>query len=66
MTELNNLPEAGNGEGPVGDASVDAVLARLDNLQALSVEQHAEAYATLHDALLDALNEDNPSAAGDA
>ncbi|MDV8148630.1 hypothetical protein [Arthrobacter sp. B10-11] len=66
MTELNNLPEAGDGGSPVGDASVDAVLARLDNLQALPVEQHAEAYSALHDALLDALNEDNPSAAGDA
>jgi hypothetical protein len=66
MTELNNFPEAGHGVGPVGDASVDAVLGRLENLQGLPVEQHAEAYAVLHDALLDALNEDNPAAAGDA
>jgi hypothetical protein len=66
MTELNNFPEAGRGVSPVGDASVDAVLGRLNNLQGLPVEEHAEAYSALHDALLDALNEENPSAAGDA
>jgi hypothetical protein len=66
MTELNNFPEAGHGVRPVGDTSVDAVLERLGNLQGLPVEQHAEAYSALHDALLDALNEDDPSAAGDA
>ena len=34
-------------------------------LQLLSYDVHAEAYSALHDALLDALNEDDPSAAGD-
>lgn len=66
MTELNNYPEAGSGVNPVGDASVDALLGSLADIQGLPVDGHAEAYSALHDALLDALNEDNPAAAGDA
>jgi hypothetical protein len=54
------------GASQAGDASVAAVLERLAGVPELSVSGHAEAYAGLHDALLDALNEANPSAAGDA
>jgi hypothetical protein len=55
----------GLGGSPGGDASVDAVLGRLADIPELPVSGHAEAYSDLHDALLDALNEANPSAAGD-
>ncbi|KIS27656.1 hypothetical protein TV39_07775 [Arthrobacter sp. SPG23] len=66
MTELNNLSEAGRSVSRVGDASVDAALNRLTDIQGLPVDGHAEAYSALHDALLDALNDDDPSAEGDA
>lgn len=62
---------AGDGEpashntGAVQDATVAAVLGRLADIPELPVGGHAEAYSALHDALLDALNEDDPSAAGD-
>lgn len=65
MTELNNFPEAGRSMRPVGDTSVDAALDRLAAIEGLPVAGHADAYAALHDALLDALNDDDPSAAGD-
>lgn len=66
MTELNNIPDAGSGVSPVGDSAVDAVLDRLAGIPGLAVAAHAEAYSALHDALLDALNDDDPSAEGDA
>lgn len=56
----------GLGGSPGGDASVDAVLGRLADIPELPVSRHAPAYSGLHDALLDALNEANPSTAGDA
>ena len=56
----------GLGGSPSGDASVHALLGRLADIPGLPVSGHAEAYAGLHDALLDALNEANPSAVGDA
>lgn len=56
----------GLGGSPGADASVDAVLGRLADIPELPVSGHAEAYSGLHDALLDALNEANPSTAGDA
>jgi hypothetical protein len=62
---VNGTP-GGLGGSPSGDASVNAVLGRLADITELPVSGHAEAYAGLHDALLDALNEANPSAAGDA
>lgn len=66
MTELNNIPDAGSSVSPVGDSAVDEVLDRLADIQGLPVAGHAEAYSALHDALLDALNDDDPSAEGDA
>ena len=78
MTELNTFPETGSdrpGTGwpaaraagsAVADASVAAVLERLADIPGLPVAGHAEAYSALHDALLHALNEEDPSAAGDA
>jgi len=62
---INGAP-GGLGGSPSGDASVDAVLGQLADIPELPVSGHAEAYSGLHDALLDALNEANPSAAGDA
>ena len=65
-------PAAGAGEqsglstGVPEDASVAAVLDRLAGIPGLPVGGHADAYSALHDALLDALNEDDPSAVGDA
>ena len=57
---------AGLSTGVLEDASVAAVLDRLAGIPALPVGGHADAYSALHDALLDALNEDDPSAVGDA
>jgi hypothetical protein len=61
-----NGESAGHGMGAVEDPTVAAVLDRLADIPALPVGMHAEAYSALHDALLDALNEDDPSAVGDA
>lgn len=69
-----NWPQAAAGTGTPGsidadhggDATVNAVLGRLADIPELPVSGHAEAYSALHDALLDALNEAAPSAAGDA
>ncbi len=41
---------------PTGDSSVDAVLGRLADLGGHPVGEHADFYATLHDALLTELN----------
>ena len=56
----------GPGGNQVDDASVAAVLDRLAGIPGLPVAGPAEAYASLHDALLDALNDANLPAAGDA
>jgi hypothetical protein len=61
-----NRTTDGPGGSPGGDASVDAVLGRLADIPELPVSGHAGAYSGFHDALLDALNEANPSGAGDA
>lgn len=61
-----NSQSAGHRMGAVEDASVAAVLDRLADIPGLPVGGHADAYSALHDALLDALNEDDPSAVGDA
>jgi hypothetical protein len=57
---------AGLSTGALEDAPVAAVLDRLAGIPGLPVGGHADAYSALHDALLDALNEDDPSAVGDA
>ena len=51
----------GSGNAASGDA-VQAVLRRVRDLPGLPVSEHHAAYADMHDALLEALNED-PSAA---
>ena len=40
------------------DPAVDALLEPLDTLPHLPVADHGDVYAALHDALVDALNED--------
>lgn len=49
---------------PVQDPAVSAVLDRLAALQQTPVSGHGELYAGMHDALLEALNEDVASPAG--
>jgi hypothetical protein len=65
-TPAGNGGSAGHRMAAVEDASVAAVLDRLADIPGLPVGGHADAYSALHDALLDALNDDDPSAAGDA
>jgi hypothetical protein len=48
------------------DGSVAMLLHRLAEVPGLPVSLHAAAYDDLHDALLEALNEDDPSSQGDA
>ncbi|MFE4230652.1 hypothetical protein ACFRJ8_22470 [Arthrobacter sp. NPDC056886] len=48
----------------VQDRAVSAVLDRLPALRQTPVSEHGEVYAGMHDALLEALNEDVASAAG--
>jgi len=42
----------------VGDPTVDVLLGSLDPLPGLPVSVHGEIYATLHDGLAEALNQD--------
>ena len=76
MTELNhkNQPEAAQptpdwpeatADG-INDPSVAAIVTALDGVQALPVAEHETIYSELHDALLQALNEDAPMGKGRA
>ncbi|HJV99864.1 MAG TPA: hypothetical protein VJ617_12305 [Arthrobacter sp.] len=76
MTELNEAhhqvaaqptpewPETADTE--VGDASVESVLAALDDLPTMTVADHEAVYSGLHDALLETLNEEPPAGNGGA
>ncbi len=76
MTELNEThhpvaaqptPEwPGTDAARVGDPSVEAVLAALDGLPATPVADHEAIYGELHEALLEALNEEPPAGNGGA
>lgn len=76
MTELNDSletaagpphpqwPGAANSPGePTGDPAVDAVLGRLDGVQATPVAEHHGLYSGIHDALREALDAE-PADAG--
>jgi len=73
MPELNNAPGEGApdlfwpevavpGSGPsdagIADPAVRTILDRVRELPALPVSEHPDAYAGMHDALLEALNEE--------
>lgn len=49
---------------PIQDKTVSAVLDRLAALEQAPVSEHGELYAGMHDALLEALNEDVASPGG--
>ena len=51
-------------QAPVQDPAVSAVLERLAAVQLTPASGHGEVYAGMHDALLEALNEDVASHAG--
>jgi hypothetical protein len=58
---------AGGSEGTsVVDATVQEVLDRVREIPGLPVSEHPAAYTEIHDALLEALNEDTPSGPGAA
>lgn len=55
--------EATGSGSAASDGAVQAVLRRVRDLPGLPVSEHHAAYADMHDALLEALNEDPSSAA---
>ncbi|XAS68919.1 hypothetical protein V3C33_06505 [Micrococcaceae bacterium Sec5.7] len=50
----------------INDPGVAALLGRLDGLPGLPVADHNAVYTEVHDALLEALNEDTGSRTGEA
>ncbi|MCU1518719.1 MAG: hypothetical protein JWQ75_3440 [Pseudarthrobacter sp.] len=48
----------------IADPSVQAAVAALDGLGTLPAAEHNPVYSDVHDALLEALNEDAPSGNG--
>lgn len=79
MTELNHAhhneaaqptpqwPETAETAEPApGDPSVAAIVAALDSVPGLPVNEHDAVYGELHDALVEALNEDIASGEGEA
>lgn len=71
MTELNNeyTPQPaqqspqwpGPGAEKISDPEIGAIIDALDTVQDRPVTDHEAVYAELHDALLQALNEDAPN-----
>jgi hypothetical protein len=55
-----------NAESDAVKPSVAMLLDRLSEVPGLPVSLHADAYSDLHDALLEALNDDGPSVQGEA
>lgn len=51
---------------PASDSAVQAVLRRVRDVPGLPVSEHPAAYTDMHDALLEALNEDTSSGSGAA
>ncbi|MCU1436171.1 MAG: hypothetical protein JWR71_2896 [Pseudarthrobacter sp.] len=76
MTELNNeynpqpaqqtpeWPEPGAEQ--IGDPEVAAIVAALRGVPGTPGAEHEAVYSELHDALLEALNEDAPNGEGEA
>lgn len=50
-------PEPGDQRRPTGEPRVDAALARLDELPALPVTEHAQVFEDIHRGLEDVLDE---------
>lgn len=59
------LPGAEDSSG-VSDGTVQTVLRRVRDVPGLPVSEHPAAYTDMHDALLEALNEDTSSVPGAA
>jgi hypothetical protein len=58
---------AGGSEGiSVVDGTVHEILDQVREIPGLPVSEHPAAYTAMHDALLEALNQDTPSGAGAA
>ncbi|CAH0175406.1 hypothetical protein SRABI83_01294 [Arthrobacter sp. Bi83] len=58
---------AGGSEGiSVVDGTVHEILDQVREIPGLPVSEHPAAYTAMHDALLEALNDDTPSGAGAA
>ncbi|AXJ10689.1 hypothetical protein [Arthrobacter sp. PM3] len=78
MTEPNREPAQEHDHQPspafdqlpqqahIEDPAISAVLDRLDDVRLTPVAGHGDVYAEIHDALLEALNEDVASPAGAA
>lgn len=63
-TVPDSEPSGGTGSrSAASDSAVQAVLRRVRDLPGLPVSEHHAAYADMHDALLEALNEDPSSPA---
>lgn len=71
MTELNNeynpqpaqqsAPWPAPGTEKINDPEIGAIVAALDSVQDRPVTDHEAVYGELHDALLQALNEEVPT-----
>ena len=76
MTELNDEEHGepaqpspawpGAGTSAISDPEVAAIVAALDGVPERPVAEHETIYGELHDALLQALNNDAPAGAGEA
>lgn len=61
-----NTAEADGRGIQISDPGMAALLGRLDEVPGLPVADHNSVYTEVHDALLEALNEDAASRTGDA
>lgn len=60
------VPDSDRSGSAASDSAVQAVLQRVRDVPGLPVSEHPAAYTDMHDALLEALNEDTSSGSGAA
>lgn len=65
LPDSDRFDSAASGS-PASDSAVHAVLRRVRDVPGLPVSEHPAAYTDMHDALLEALNEDTSSGSGAA